>query len=101
MLEVPSITWISKHPSQFKDGRTAIQRGTEFINGHTAMCGHKCDDQTKSKFCFVLGSYLLSQMPLPSPRGQEKVKVIGLGAVVGRTDTEGIFFSRSLWALAS
>ena len=84
MLKVPSITWFSKHHNQFKDGRTAIQRGIQFINGHRATCGQNSAEHSNQNSGCVLGSYFLSQMPLPPLRSQEKVEVMRLVVVVGR-----------------
>lgn len=44
VLKVSSLTWISEHQSRFKDGRTATQRRTEFIHGHTAPRGQNCNE---------------------------------------------------------
>ena len=77
VLKVPSITWFSKRHNQLKDGRIAAQRGTQFINGHRATCGQNSDENSSQNSGYILGSYCLSQMPLPPLRNQETVEVMG------------------------
>ena len=98
VLKVPSITWFSKSHNQLKDGRIAAQRGTQFINDHRATCGQNSDENSSQNSGCVLGSYCLSQMPLPPLRSQETVKVMGL--VGGGGWGGGSFSSRFSWALA-
>ena len=69
--------------SQFRVGRIATQRRTDFIDGHTATREQNCMESSSQNSAVVVGFCLLPQMPLPPPRAQGKVKVMGLVAGAG------------------
>lgn len=84
----------SKNHSQLKDGRAATQRGTKLIDDHTAT-QHNCNENSNQNSVVLLALIYFPRCP-SSTAGSGKHAGDKMVAAVERTDTEGVFPSRSL-----